>query len=67
MAANDGVAHLTAAICKGKALQWAVDAATLMGPDGDEIDRSALELPSPDGSDDEDIDSDESDETGEAT
>ena len=68
MADNDGLAHLTAAICKGKALQWAVDAATLIGPDGDEIDRSALELPSPAGSDD-DTDSDESDtdETGEAT
>ncbi len=73
MAENDGLAQLTAAICKGKALQWAVDAATLIGPDGNEIDRSALELPSPAGSDD-DTDSDDTgsdetdtDETGEAT
>ena len=62
---NDGLAQLKAAICKSKALQWAVEAATLMGPDGDVIERSALELPSPDGAgtDGEDTDSDE---TGEA-
>lgn len=68
MSDNDGLAYLKSAICKGKALQWAVDAATLIGPDGEEIDRSALELPSPDGDgSDDDTDSDDSDETGEAT
>ena len=44
----DGLAHLTAAICKHKALQWAIEAATLVGPDGDTIDREALEFPRPD-------------------
>ena len=48
MAETDGLAHLTAAICKNKALQWAIDAAALVGPEGDTIDRSELELPSPD-------------------
>ena len=43
----DGLAHLTAAICKHKALQWAIEAATLVGPDGDTIDREALEFPPP--------------------
>ncbi len=52
MADTDGLAHLTSAICKSKALQWAIEAATLIGPDGDTIERSALELPTPDDSDD---------------
>ncbi|WP_419946262.1 trigger factor [Candidatus Poriferisodalis sp.] len=66
MSDNDGLAHLTAAICKSKALQWAVKAATLVGPDGDAIDRSALELPSPDGAgsiDGKNTDSDETEAT----
>ena len=53
MSENDGLAQLKAAICKNKALQWAVEAATLIGPDGDAIDRSALELPSPEGAGEE--------------
>ena len=48
MADTDGLAHLASAICKSKALQWAIEAATLIGPDGDTIERSALELPTPD-------------------
>lgn len=48
MVDTDGLAHLTSAICKSKALQWAIDAATLVGPEGDTIERSALELPTPD-------------------
>jgi len=45
IAETDGLAHLSSAICKSKALQWAIEAATLIGPDGDTIERSALELP----------------------
>lgn len=62
MSDNDGLAHLKAAICKSKALQWAVEAATLTGPDGEVVDRSALELPSPDSAgtaDSEDTDADD--------
>lgn len=65
MADTDGLAHLTSAICKSKALQWAIEAATLIGPDGDTIERSALELPTPDDADSDDTDSDsDSDDTG---
>ncbi|WP_419840987.1 trigger factor [Candidatus Poriferisodalis sp.] len=45
LAAADGLAHLTSAIRKTKALRWAIAAATLVGPDGDALERSALELP----------------------
>ncbi len=48
IAETDGLAHVTSAICKSKALQWAIDAATLIGPDGDTIERSALEFPTAD-------------------
>ena len=48
MAETDGLAHLTAAICKNKALQLAIEAAALVGPEGDTIDRSELKLPMPD-------------------
>lgn len=57
IAETDGLAHLSSAICKSKALQWAIEAATLIGPDGDTIERSALELPTaddPGGADDTD-------------
>ena len=78
MVDTDGLAHLTSAICKSKALQWAIEAATLIGPDGDTIERSALELPTAGdasthgapgtdtGADDTDTDSDgtDSDDTG---
>ncbi|WP_420435711.1 trigger factor [Candidatus Poriferisodalis sp.] len=60
IAETDGLAHLTAAICKNKALQWAIEAATLVGPDGEGIERSELELPSPD--DPEDPDSENPDD-----
>ncbi|WP_419916047.1 trigger factor [Candidatus Poriferisodalis sp.] len=61
---TDGLAHLTSAICKSKALQWAIEAATLIGPDGDTIERSALELPTADdagGADDTDDNLEETD------
>ena len=41
----DGMAQLRSAIRKGKALQWVIDAATLIDPDGASIERSALVLP----------------------
>ena len=65
MSDNDGLANLRAAICKSKALQWAVEAATLIGPNGDAIERSALELPSPDDPEDSDPadDTENSDDT----
>ena len=59
----DGLAHLTAAICKHKALRWAIEAATLVGPDGDAIERSALEFPRPDEHNDEDSDNEDSEDT----
>ncbi|WP_420443259.1 trigger factor [Candidatus Poriferisodalis sp.] len=65
LAEADGLAHLTSAICKGKALQWVTEAATLVGPDGDTIDRSALEFPSPDDSESVDDTEAGSDEDGE--
>ena len=64
IAETDGLAHLASAICKSKALQLAIEAATLIGPDGDTIERSALELPTADdagGADD--TDDTESDDT----
>ncbi|WP_419855981.1 trigger factor [Candidatus Poriferisodalis sp.] len=69
IAETDGLAHLTSAICKSKALQWAIEAATLIGPDGDTIERSALELPTADdvgGADDtdDDLDGTDSDDKG---
>ena len=68
IADTDGLAHLSSAICKSKALQWAIEAATLIGPDGDTIERSALELPTADdagGADDtDDTDDTESDDRG---
>ena len=41
---TDGLAHLTSTICKSKALQWAIDASTLVGPEGEAIEHAALEL-----------------------
>ena len=72
IADTDGLAHLSSAICKSKALQWAIEAATLIGPDGDTIERSALELPTADaaggtdGTDDtdDDLDGTDSDDRG---
>ena len=72
IADTDGLAHLSSAICKSKALQWAIEAATLIGPDGDTIERSALELPTADdaggadGTDDtdDDLDGTDSDDKG---
>ena len=57
LAEADGLAHLTSSICKNKALQWAIEAATPVGPDGETIDREALKFPGLDGlgdADDED-------------
>jgi trigger factor len=48
IAETDGLSHLVSAICKSKALQWTIEAATLIGPDGDTIERASLELPTPD-------------------
>ncbi len=48
MAEADGLARLKSAICKSKALNWAIEAATLVGPDGETVERSALEFPKPD-------------------
>ncbi len=70
IAETDGLAHLASAICKSKALQLAIEAATLIGPDGDTIERSALELPTADDAggvddtDDTESDDTESDDRG---
>ena len=61
LAEADGLAHLTSSICKNKALQWAIEAATAVGPDGETIDREALKFPGLDGLGDADDDEDASD------
>ncbi len=62
----DGMAQLRFAIRKGKALQWAIDAATLVDPDGTIIERSALVMPGLDAEPDAD-DPDSGAERDEAT
>ena len=58
----DGLAQLRSALRKGKALQWAIDAATLVDPDGTIIERSALVMPGLDAEPDvDDVDSDADD------
>ena len=58
---TDGLAHLTSAIRKNKALQWAIEAATLVDPEGNIVDRTSLELPRFDDADNEHSDSEHSD------
>ena len=58
----DGLAHLTSIIRKNKALQWAIETATLVDPDGNIIDRASLEPPLSDDADDERSDDERSDD-----